>query len=315
MGMKTRGACMLKECRTHGYFRAEECPICGEQGRFLMNDEELDKIGRTMAGVLRHFPERYGLKMDGHGWVDLNDFLNAVQVRQRRFRWLRSHHILAVIDTDPKGRYQFREGMIRATYAHSVNIDLDLPTRNVPEVLYYPATKEEKDILLETGLLPADRKMVHLSKTPESAIIAGKVRVPDPLVFAVDAVGVVQSGHAIKKAGNTVFVVDQVPPQFLRVLTEEEMPPSEGLEPEHKLMTEPKWKREKDEATVPRLAPEPEAEVLPPKPKPEPEPAPEEKPKRGPGRPKKAAAEAEPAPAEGEEPKKKRGRPKKVKEE
>ena len=83
MGLNSAGdVFVLKECRTHGYFRCEECPICGEQGRFLMNEEELDKIGRTMAGVLRHFPERYGLKMDKHGWVDLNDFIHAVVRRE-----------------------------------------------------------------------------------------------------------------------------------------------------------------------------------------------------------------------------------------
>ena len=88
---------MLKECRTHGYFRAEDCPVCGDEGRFLMNEEELDRIGRTMAGVLRHFPERYGLTMDEQGWIDLEQFVTAVQARQRMFRWLKTHHILAVI--------------------------------------------------------------------------------------------------------------------------------------------------------------------------------------------------------------------------
>jgi putative RNA 2'-phosphotransferase len=125
---------------------------------------------------------------------------------------------LAIVDTDPKGRYQFRDGMIRATYAHSLDVELDLPTRNVPEVLYYPTTKEEKDILMETGLMPSDRKMVHLSRTIESAVTAGKVRDPEPLIFEVDAKGVIESGHKISKAGNTVFVVDAVPPEFLKLV-------------------------------------------------------------------------------------------------
>jgi putative RNA 2'-phosphotransferase len=215
---------MLKECRTHGYFRQEECPICGEQGRFLMNDEELDKLGRTMAGVLRHFPERYNLRMNKQGWVDLDDFINEVKHKQRRFKWLKPHHVLAIIDTDPKGRYQFRDGMIRATYAHSVDVELDLPTRGVPEFLYFPTTKEEKDILLETGLIPSDRKKVHLSKTIESAVVAGKVRDPEPLIFEVNAKAMIDDELVIKKAGNTVYVVEAVPANFLRLMEEEEIP-------------------------------------------------------------------------------------------
>ncbi|MBA3045480.1 MAG: RNA 2'-phosphotransferase [Candidatus Thermoplasmatota archaeon] len=189
-----------------------------------MNEEELDKLGRTMAGVLRHFPERYGLRMDKHGWIDLEEFINMVRKKQRRFRWLKPHHVLAIIDTDPKGRYQFRDGMIRATYAHSVDVDLDLPTRGTPDLLFYPTTEEEKDILLETGLMPSDRKRVHLSKTIESAIIAGKVRCPEPLIFEVNTKAMVEAEIVIKKAGNTVFVVDSVPPEYLRLMEPEEVP-------------------------------------------------------------------------------------------
>lgn len=235
---------MLKECRTHGYFRSEECPICGEQGRFLMNEEELGNIGKTMAGILRHFPERYGLKMDKHGWIDLEEFINSVRIKQRRFRWLKSHHILAIIDTDPKGRYQFRDGRIRATYAHSIDVDLDLPTRGVPDILYYPTTKEEKDILLETGLLPSDRKMVHLSKNQEAAMIAGQVRDPEPLIFEVDTKSMIEKEHVIRKAGTTVFVVKGVPPEFLRLLEPEEMIPYPEMT-EDKPKKEPKQEPEK----------------------------------------------------------------------
>jgi len=221
---------MLKECRSHGYFRDAYCPHCGDEAKFLLSDEEVEVLGRTMAGVLRHFPERYGLEMDPHGWVDLRDFLTAVQIRNKRFKFLRAHHVIGLIETDPKGRYQFQDGKIRATYGHSFDVDLDLPTEGIPDVLYYPTTEEEAHILLEAGLRPSDRKMVHLSLTYEAALEAGRVRTQNPVILEVDAKAARAAGVVIMKAGKTVFTTKEVPGEFLRrsQRVEEELPPGEG---------------------------------------------------------------------------------------
>jgi putative RNA 2'-phosphotransferase len=191
---------MLRECRDHGYFRGEDCPICGEEGKFLASQEELDNLGRLMAGVL----------------IDMREFTQAVQLRRRDFHWLRSHHIHAIIETDPKGRYQFKNGSIRATYGHSFDVDLELPSENIPDELFYPTTEEEVDILLETGIRPSDRKKVHLSKTFDDAEIAGKHRVEEPIILEIDAKSAVEKGVLIQKAGTTVFVTDMIPPEFLK---------------------------------------------------------------------------------------------------
>lgn len=222
---------MLKECKSHGYFRDEYCPVCGDNAKFLLNDREMDVLGRTLAGVLRHFPERYGLEIDPQGWVDLKDFVTAVQIRNRRFRFLKPHHILGIIETDPKGRYQFRDGKIRATYGHSFDVDLDLPTEGIPNTLFYPTTEEECPILLEVGIKPSDRKMVHLSSTYQAAMEAGRVRVNNPVILEIDAIGARENGNVIiKKAGKTVYITKEVPPEYLKKSehVEEELPPSEA---------------------------------------------------------------------------------------
>jgi putative RNA 2'-phosphotransferase len=206
---------VLKECRQHGYFRDETCPECSDKGRFLMNDEEIDTLGRIMAGILRHFPERFDLHMDEHGWVEVGPMIEAIQEKRPQFHWLRAHHIIAVVETDPKGRYQFDEGFIRATYGHSLNIDLDLPTDDIPEKLYYPATEEEADIILEVGLKPSDRKKVHLSKTVQDAVTASAHREAKPVILEVDAQGAVDDGAVIMRAGYTVFITDEIKPDFL----------------------------------------------------------------------------------------------------
>jgi putative RNA 2'-phosphotransferase len=181
-----------------------------------MNDEELDRLSRTMAGVLRHFPERFDLRMDRQGFVDLKSFVNAVQRKQRRYHWLRPHHIVAIIETDDKGRYEYRDGMIRATYAHSFDIELDTSSVGAPDTLYYPTTEEEVDIVIEVGLKPSDRRKVHLSKTVKDAVNAGRVRTPTPIILEVDAKAAADDGIVIQKAGKTVYLTTDVPPQYLK---------------------------------------------------------------------------------------------------
>lgn len=207
---------MLKECAQHGYFRADACPVCGQPGRFLMNDRELDHLGRVLTGILRHFPDRYQLSMDPQGWVALPQIVRAISQRHPAYHWLRTAHLVAIVETDAKGRYEVRDDRVRATYGHTVEIQLDLPTENIPDQLFYPVTPDEAGIVLEVGLKPSDRRKVHLSKTAEDARAAGAVRTPEPIILEVDAKRARQEGLVIMKAGKSVYLVDQVPATYLR---------------------------------------------------------------------------------------------------
>jgi len=221
----------MRECDVHGYYRAEVpiedhdednegCPICGEQGKFLMNGQEMERIGRMMAGILRH--GRFDPDMDERGFVDLREMISAIQGSSSRMHWLRPHHIIALIETDPKGRYQISGDMVRATYGHTIDLDLNLPADDIPEVLFYPTTPEESELILETGLMPSDRTMVHLSLTYNDAFSAGSVRVPFPTILAVDTAKCASSGYGIGKAARTVFLCRHVPADCLKIAYEEE---------------------------------------------------------------------------------------------
>ena len=207
---------MLKECAQHGYFRADACPVCGQGGRLLMNDHELDHLGRILTGILRHFPDRFHLSMDEHGWVAMPQIVRAISQQYRGYHWLRVHHLVAIAETDAKGRYEVRDDWIRATYGHTVEVALDLPTQNIPDALFYPVTEEEASLVLEIGLKPSDRKKVHLSKTAEDARAAGSVRTPVPVILEVDTRAARNAGIVIMEAGRTVYLVDQVPAEFLK---------------------------------------------------------------------------------------------------
>ena len=207
----------MRECEEHGYFRDEYCPICGEEGKFLMSDFEVEKLGRTMAGILRH--GKYDLDMDEQGFVDMRDIVAVMKAKNPRMKWLRTHHIEAMAETDPKGRYQISGGDVRATYGHTIELSLRHPVDDIPEVLYYPASEDKYEEILSEGLFPTDRAMVHLSRTYKDAAKAGSVREDggEPIILAIDTAGCVDAGIEIGRAAKTVFLCDQVPSEFIYV--------------------------------------------------------------------------------------------------
>ncbi len=191
----------------------------------MMSDRELDSLGRIMAGVLRHFPEKLGVNVDGHGWVDISEFVEAVGGSRSGFHWLREEHIEAIAMTDPKGRYQIDGGMVRATYGHTIDVRLDdLPPAEIDD-FYYPVTEEEIDIILEGGLNPIDRRSVHLSGSIEKAIEAGKVRTEVPLILRIDGKKAMEDGVKIYKAGKDVYVTDHIEAKYISKV--ESLPPAE----------------------------------------------------------------------------------------
>ena len=208
---------MLGKCEEHGFYRGEKCTVCNKAGKFLMNEQEMNTLGRLMAGILRHFPNKFELYIDPQGWVNLDDMVDAVKENRRRFHWLRKHPFTALKETDDKGRFQVDNNMIRATYGHTVDVDPDLPSDDIPERLYYPAAQAELSLLLDEGLTPSDKMKVHLSRSFKDAVVAGEHRYDDAVILEVDALRALENGCDIGQAGTTVFTTFEIPGEFLKV--------------------------------------------------------------------------------------------------
>jgi len=189
--------------------------VCNDEGKFIMSDRESGSLGRMLALVLRHAPEKFGVEMDINGWVNARELSEAIAKERNRYHWLRGWHFEAIANADEKGRYQVENGMIRATYGHSIELDLDLPTDEIPEVLYYPCSAQDVETLLEFGITAGDRKNVHLSRTIYNAMEAGHVRIERPSILEIDTTRAIADGHVIYRAGTTVFLTDEVPGAYL----------------------------------------------------------------------------------------------------
>jgi putative RNA 2'-phosphotransferase len=108
--------------------------------------------------------------------------------------------------------------MMRATYGHTVEIELDLPTSDIPDSLYYPCDPEEAGNLLEVGIKPAGRAHVHLSANMRTAAEAGRVHRADPAIIEIDTARMVATGETIWHAGVTVYLTENVSGDYLSIV-------------------------------------------------------------------------------------------------
>jgi putative RNA 2'-phosphotransferase len=180
----------------------------------VLDDSKEEKLGRFVSGALRHFPASAGVEMDKCGWVNLNAFC---EVMKKRYNWMRKEYVYALVESDEKNRYEICDYKIRARYGHSVDINLDYPENTFP-YLYYGASPEEVDVLLENGIFPIKQRYVHLSTSYEKAAGVAIIHTENPVIIQIDAKRAQEDGISLKVATEYIVLAEKIPPEYLFVV-------------------------------------------------------------------------------------------------
>lgn len=173
------------------------------------------KISKFLSKHLRHDPGALGLTLQPGGWVNVDELLAACA--QKRFH-LRREELEEIVAGNSKQRFAFDEtrARIRANQGHSVVVDLGLSPAQPPDVLYHGTGHGAVDVIGREGLKRMRRHHVHLSADVETARSVG-ARHGRPVVFTVDARAMHAADHVFFRSENGVWLVDEVPPVFLRL--------------------------------------------------------------------------------------------------
>jgi putative RNA 2'-phosphotransferase len=193
----------------------------------VLDEAKTEQLGRLVAGALRHFPDDLGLAMDPRGWVDLVALSDVIH---ERHRWADSNMLVALVESDPKKRYEITNDKIRARYGHSVNVDLDHPENTLPS-LYYGANEEEADRILEVGLKSVSQRYVHLSTTPEKAWQVGTFRTGNPKVIQIDSAAAKENGIRMMTVNEDIVLSEPIPSIFLSTLPSKDILKQEMIKP------------------------------------------------------------------------------------
>ncbi len=178
-----------------------------------MTKKETIRASKFLSLILRHEPERVGLKLGEAGWVTVEELLHAVSGHGVVLTPDDLRHIVATSD---KKRFALSEDgrRIRANQGHSVEVDLQYPPQRPPELLYHGTATRFLDGIRRDGLLKMERHDVHLSAETKVTLHVGG-RHGRPALLIIRAGNMHQAGFVFRCSANRVWLVDHVPPQFI----------------------------------------------------------------------------------------------------
>jgi putative RNA 2'-phosphotransferase len=172
------------------------------------------RVSKRLSYVLRHRPDSVGLALDEAGWADVDVLLAALAAHGLPLSRAELEHVVA---TNDKRRFAFdgAGARIRASQGHSVPVALGYAAEPPPAVLFHGTVERHLPAIRAEGLRPGGRHAVHLSPDADTARRVGARR-GRPVVLRVDAAAMAADGVAFTRSSNGVWLVDAVPPRYIR---------------------------------------------------------------------------------------------------
>ena len=180
-------------------------------------DIDFIRTSKFIAMLLRHKPEKAGIRLDKHGWTDVQKLIAGVNATGK-YR-LDEDILHEIVRTNDKQRFSFNADgtKIRANQGHSIDVDVELKEKLPPRMLYHGTGEKYAADILKKGILHKNRLYVHLSLNQETAEKVG-ARHGRPVIFQVDAAAMWRDGCHFFESVNHVWLTEQVPAKYLRRL-------------------------------------------------------------------------------------------------
>jgi putative RNA 2'-phosphotransferase len=175
-------------------------------------------ISKKMSYCLRHNPYKYGLHLDERGFVDLHDFLAAMNRVHRFDPPLTEQRIREIMAHSDKQRFAIENGKIGALYGHSLPGHVIRPQAVPPDTLYHGTAHRFVSSIMDEGLLPEGRQYVHLSADIPLARQVGLRRDAHPVIFAIDAQRAHHDGIRFFEGGRRVWLCEKMPARYLTII-------------------------------------------------------------------------------------------------
>jgi putative RNA 2'-phosphotransferase len=177
---------------------------------------KLTELSKEISYALRHAPWEYELELDEAGFVPVDQLLHAINESGNYDQTVTRADLEDIIRTSDKKRHEIVEDRIRALYGHSVPMFIRKDPGIPPDVLYHGTNDIAMDAIAETGLLPMSRQYVHMSITPDIAVMVAKRRKGNIVILEIDTVKARKAGVEFYVGNDKVWLAKAIPAEYLR---------------------------------------------------------------------------------------------------
>lgn len=185
--------------------------------RELRMSRDIVRVSKFLSLILRHEPDRIGLALDSNGWADIEELIQRADEHGVR---INRELLDQVVAENDKQRFAISgDGLlIRANQGHSIEVELNLSPTPPPNRLFHGTATRFIDSIRSQGLIPGQRRHVHLSPDETTARKVGR-RHGEPVVLEILAGRMASAGHVFYLSENGVWLTDCVPAQFIQFPT------------------------------------------------------------------------------------------------
>lgn len=176
---------------------------------------DLTRLSKFLSLLLRHQADQFGLELDAHGFVAVDEVW--IQVTKRYPGRYQYSDLLKVVDGDATGkkRYELVHGRIRALYGHSAVRPITYEPVEPPALLYHGTSAQALTSIRAAGLQRQSRQYVHLTTRRDRATQVGSRHGGQTIILTVHAAEAYQSGVQFYHPETDHYLAEDIPAAFI----------------------------------------------------------------------------------------------------
>ena len=175
------------------------------------------KLSREVSYILRHNPDKYGIKLDSEGWCSVDDLIHKLS-ETPLWKGLTRDDLETMIELSDKKRHEIKGEKIRAFYGHSIKDKLSKTANKPPKVLYHGTVQRFLNQILQTGLIPKERQYVHLSSDVSTAKQVALRRDDRAISLEVAAQSAWENGVKFYIGNEDIWLSEPIPSEYISII-------------------------------------------------------------------------------------------------